>query len=333
MLAQRAFLPGIETVWLGPRHALGAEGLARVAKLRRCGAVGSWGVGRSFNEAAREAAARSRLPYVALEDGFLRSVRPGLSGEPGSSLIADSVGVYYDATRPSRLEQLISEPTSAAPHLVTRASKVIALIRLLRVSKYNHAPDLVPASLEDRPAIVADQRRGDVSVRRSTAPDDAFAAMLRLAVAEHGRARVVVKTHPDAIVCGRASYLTTTASAEGVRLLSESVNPWAVLSRARAVYTVSSLLGFEGLMAGLPVTCFGMPFYAGWGLTRDMVACPRRQARVALEQVFAAAYFRYTRYVDRETGEPTDVETVIRQLADARDRTLAHTMRGEGRPR
>jgi len=321
-LKYQLFLTGVEPLWLGPRHLLRASGLAHAARLRRCDAVASWGVGRPFSETARRAAALAGLAYVALEDGFLRSVRPGVLGEAGVSLVADPVGIYYDATRPSLLEALIGDSASADPDLLQRANAAMAEMQGRRVSKYNHAPDRAPDDLGDDVAVVLDQRAGDVSVRLSGAPADAFTAMLRLAIEEHGRARVVVKTHPDAIVGGRGSHLTEAAAAEGVWVIAATVNPWAVLDRARAVYTVSSLLGFEALMAGVPVTCFGMPFYAGWGLTRDMVACPRRTARVPLEQVFAAAYIRYTRYVDRETGAPTEVETVIRQLADARDRAL-----------
>jgi capsular polysaccharide export protein len=316
---QLATLPAATArLWLGPRHLLGARGLAGVARAREVDAVAAWGVGRPFSDTAATVAHRLGVPYVALEDGFLRSVRPGVTGEAGLSLIADPVGIYYDAGRPSRLEQLIAEPASAEPALLARAHRAMTRLRRARVSKYNHAPDLAPAGLGDDVAVVVDQRAGDVSVRRSGAAPDAFAAMLDRAIAEHGAARVVVKTHPDTVVGGRGGHLGTAAAASGVAMIAASVNPWAVLDRARAVYTVSSLLGFEALIAGVPVTCFGLPFYAGWGLTRDLVACPRRTARPPLAQVFAAAYLRYTRYVDRERGTPTELETVIDQLAAAR---------------
>ena len=323
MLAYRPFLSGIVPVWLGPRHLLGARGLAAVGRARGVDAVGAWGVARPFSDTAAVVARRLGVPYLALEDGFLRSLRPGVTGEAGVSLVADPMGIYYDATRPSLLERLIAQPASAEPDLLARAHRALARVRRARVSKYNHAPDRAPAGLGDEVAVVVDQRAGDVSVRRSGAAADAFAAMLDRAIEEHGAARVVVKTHPDTVVGGRGSYLGAAAAAGGVRVVAESVNPWAVLDRARAVYTVSSLLGFEALMAGVPVTCFGLPFYAGWGLTRDLVACPRRTARVPLEQVFAAAYIRYTRYVDRATGAPTELESVVDQLAEARDAYLA----------
>ena len=36
------------------------------------------------------------------------------------------------------------------------------------------------------------------------------------------------------------------------------------------VVCMTSLMGFEALLRGIPVTTFGRPFYAGWGLTRDL---------------------------------------------------------------
>ena len=143
-------------VWLGPRHLLGAYGLAAVGRLRGCDAVASWGVGRPFSEAARRAAVLAGLPYVALEDGFLRSVWPGVLGEAGVSLVADPGGIYYDATRPSLLERLIAEEASARPDLLERAEAAMAAIRRRRVSKYNHAPHMAPAGLGDDVAVVVD---------------------------------------------------------------------------------------------------------------------------------------------------------------------------------
>jgi capsular polysaccharide export protein len=38
---------------------------------------------------------------------------------------------------------------------------------------------------------------------------------------------------------------------------------------ADELHTMTSLSGFEALMHGKRVFCYGMPFYAGWGLTQD----------------------------------------------------------------
>ena len=45
--------------------------------------------------------------------------------------------------------------------------------------------------------------------------------------------------------------------------------------------TMTSLAGFEALIRGKPVTCLGAPFYAGWGLTRDLGPLPDRRRYAA----------------------------------------------------
>ena len=73
-------------------------------------AVLGWGM-KPTAAAGRRWAQKSGRPYVALEDGFLRSVGIGEAGATSLSLIVDDLGVYYDATRPSRLEHLMQTAT------------------------------------------------------------------------------------------------------------------------------------------------------------------------------------------------------------------------------
>ena len=61
-------------------------------------------------------------------------------------------------------------------------------------------------------------------------------------------------------------------------------------------------LGWEALLRGLPVRCFGAPFYSGWGLTTDAVDTGRRGETRDIESIAAAALIRYARYVDPVTG-------------------------------
>ena len=79
---------------------------------------------------------------------------------------------------------------------------------------------------------------------------------------------------------------------------------------------MTSLLGFEALLRGKPVTCYGAPFYAGWGLTTDLGAVPaRRSTKVSLEALVHATLIDYPRYFDPVTGMACPVEVVIERLA------------------
>lgn len=79
---------------------------------------------------------------------------------------------------------------------------------------------------------------------------------------------------------------------------------------------MTSLLGFEALLRGKTVTCHGAPFYAGWGLTRDLGPVPaRRSTEVPLEGLVHACLIDYPRYFDPRTGKACPVEVVVERLA------------------
>ena len=65
-----------------------------------------------------------------------------------------------------------------------------------------------------------------------------------------------------------------------------------------AVYTVSSQMGFEAILAGHRPHVFGQPFYAGWGLSEDFTPVTRRQRRLTRAQLFAAAMILYPVWYD-----------------------------------
>ena len=70
------------------------------------------------------------------------------------------------------------------------------------------------------------------------------------------------------------------------------------------------------MLRGKPVTCLGAPFYAGWGLTRDLGPIPaRRTARPTLLALAHATLIAYPRYRDPVTGLPCSAEVVADRLA------------------
>lgn len=278
-------------------------------------AVLGWGL-KPTADRARRYATQSNSPYIAVEDGFLRSLGLGVAGFQPHSLVVDHSGIYYDATRPSDLETLIVN-ADTDPQLLARSRNAMALLRQHRLSKYNHAPDQ-PAFADEgnKRVLVVDQTFGDASVSYGAATATTFSAMLDAALAENPAAEVVVKIHPDVIAGKKQGYLLEQARHRHCRVLSDDINPWALFDQVDKVYVVTSQLGFEALLAGLPVSCFGLPFYAGWGLTDDRQSCPRRGVSRSLEQLFAAAYLRYCRYANPYTGQRCELEHTIALIAD-----------------
>lgn len=283
--------------------------------------VVGWGK-KALSEKAHGFADTNRLPFVHLEDGFLRSVDLGVSGEPALSMILDDQGVYYDATAPSRLEEILNgnHPLSALlddSALKRRAGRCIRRIVDGRLSKYNHAPvndGTAISSSSRRNVLVVDQTFGDMSIRLGLVPPDGFKTMVRAALEEHPDAEVLIKTHPDVVAGKKRGCVSGAIADPRVHVVDKVVNPIALLGQVDHVYTATSQLGFEALMVGKPVTCFGVPFYAGWGATDDRVEVPRRCHRRSTTEIFAAAYLLYASYVHPDTGERCDIEEIIEHL-------------------
>lgn len=274
-------------------------------------AIVGWGL-KGVALRAKADADRYGLPYLALEDGFLRSVALG-DTEPPRSVVLDDVGIYYNAHQPSRLERLIAAPHAA--DAVARGAAIAALWRQHRLSKYNHAPSH-GAWVDEPHILVVDQTAGDASIAYGLASTQSFHRMLEAALDEHPSLPVVLKVHPDVVAGRKRAHFAalTPGQSRRVRLLAADAHPPDLLVSSQAVYTVTSQMGFEALIWGKPVRCFGMPFYAGWGLTRDELPAPerRRTARpVLLEDLVHAALVEYPRYLDPETGERCEAERVI----------------------
>jgi capsular polysaccharide export protein len=281
-----------------------------------------WGRKRS-GASAQQLAAKKQLPFLLLEDGFLRSVE---RKDPPLSIVLDDLGIYYDASGPSRLEKLIAEPLDH--EAVTRSRALVEAWREARVSKYNQAREYtgpLPADGFAAPyVLVCDQTYGDASVNCGQADGSSFARMLSAALEENPNCVVVVKTHPDVLVGGKRGYFDPAQlrNMPRVHVLAQDCHPARLIEEAQAVYAVTSQMGFEGLLWGKKVRTFGMPFYAGWGLTEDDMPAPARRREVSLEQLVHAALVRYPRYVDPETGKRCDPEAVLAHIG------LQRTMRG-----
>ncbi|WP_374275478.1 capsular polysaccharide biosynthesis protein [Brevundimonas sp.] len=283
-------------------------------------AVIGWGL-KPSGALGRRWATKRGLPFTALEDGFLRSVGLGETGATSLGIVVDDLGVYYDATRPSRLEDLIrTAPDWCDAALAGRARALLDRLVETGLSKTNLGAPVDPALIEDRPRVlVVDQTWGDASIRHGLATEQTFAEMLAGVRAAHPDAQILVKRHP-AVAAGKKRGCIPANALDGVTLIDTDVAPASLLSEVQAVHVVTSGLGFEALWRGLPVTCWGAPFYAGWGLTQDRVAVGRRGQPRTIEQLAAAALIRYARYVDPVNGNAIEVEQAVERLVALRDR-------------
>lgn len=252
---------------------------------------------------------------VRVEDGFLRSRGLGAELIPPLSLVCDARGIYYDPSRPSDLEHLIAKRANLRPDQALRAEALRRRITALGVTKYNlggAAPDLpaghrilVPGQVEDDASIATGA--GDIATNLG---------LLTAARAANPDAVILFKPHPDVEAGLRNGHVPPEALSGLADAVLERADPAALLGMVHEVWTMTSLLGFEALMRGLPVTTTGAPFYAGWGLTTDLGRVPaRRAARPTLDGLVHATLIDYPRYFDPVTGLPCPAELVLERLA------------------
>ena len=280
-----------------------------------CDAILAWGT-KPSSVLANALAKRRSIPLLRVEDGFLYGLEPH-SRRMG--LVIDDLGIYYDATSPSRLESYIAR--DLGPGEMARSQAIRGLWLGHGVSKYNHAIDW--RSLDpwfDEPfLLVIDQTRGDQSIVGALADESSFVRMLDAALSQTAIEHIVIKVHPEVICGSKAGHFNLSTSSSlwsnpRLRVLMNDVSLPSVIQRASAIYTVSSQAGFEGLLWDKPVHTFGMPFYAGWGLTHDDLVRPDRRQDICLEQLIYGTLVNYSRYVHPETNQTCEVEDLIAYL-------------------
>ncbi|MDP2084787.1 MAG: capsular polysaccharide biosynthesis protein [Gemmobacter sp.] len=302
ILTLAGLVPAPATPFAGPRNG---------------GLVGVWGQSPLAARAEALAAARG-AGIVRVEDAFLRSVLPGRARRRGDGplglLIDRTGGVHFDPTAPSHVEALLASHPLDDSALLDRAREGIARLAEARLSKYNgHDPTRPgpPAGY----VLVVDQTRGDAAIRASGAGYGSFREMLFRAQDDHPGKRIVIRSHPETTAGFRPGHFGPEDASGHITLLTEPVAPHTLLDGAIAVYTVSSQLGFEAVLAGHRPQVFGRPFYAGWGLTDDHGGpLPRRHRKLTRAQLFAAAMLLAPTWYDPCRDRLCSFETALDQL-------------------
>lgn len=249
---------------------------------------------------------------VQVEDGFLRSRGLGATLVPPVSLVADDLGIYYDPARPSRLEALITARAVLRPDQEARAQSLIRHLRTHRLTKYNITGD-APQMPEGHRILVVGQVEDDASVTKGTELIRSNVELLQATRAANPEAILIYKPHPDVEAGLRDGAINAAEIADHVATQSDATT---LLDQVQEVWTMTSLMGFEALLRGVPVTTVGVPFYAGWGLTHDLGNVPaRRRARPSMAGLVHAVLIDYPRYIDLQTGLPCPVEIVVERLA------------------
>ena len=248
-----------------PRFIEAENAAVRAAKLNG-GGVAVW-AGKETASLAQLCAATD-VPLVRVEDGFLRSRGLGAELVQPLSLAFDDLGIYYDPTRESRLERLIAASVGLPEHELARAEAVRSRCVSSGFSKYNlggNVPDFQPQAGQ-KLVLIPGQVEDDASIRLGADKVATNLALIEQTRAHYPDDFLIYKPHPDVQKGLRIGAVERQALDGLVDALVEDADIAPLIERVDIVSTITSLTGFEALMRGKQVICFGAPFYAGWGL-------------------------------------------------------------------
>ena len=254
-----------------------------------------------------------QAPCLRIEDGFLRSRGLGAELVPPLSLVTDDRGIYYDPGRPSRLDLLVA--ADLPPGGRERAEGLLARLRDAGLTKYNLPAPPLPVLPVGHRILVPGQVENDASILKGAGAVRTNLALLQAVRAANPGAVVIYKPHPDVVAGLRPGAVPQTALQGLADVVLPVADPAALLATVQEVWTMTSLLGFEALVRGLPVTCLGAPFYAGRGLTRDLGPVPDWRGPADLATLTHAALIGYPRYWDPVSGRPCPPEVALDRLA------------------
>lgn len=266
-------------------------------------------------------ASKYNKPLFFLEDGFIRSIYSYLFDvasdyKAGISFTVDSLGFYYNANKETNLELLLNNYVVDKNGL-ERARNCITKLLKNKISKYNYQSNDVPEKYQNSNQIlIIDQSYNDAAIVFGAASQDSFLHMVKDAVNENPTSKILIKTHPDNIATNSSGYFS---SIDNIEIIQESINPLALFDYVEKVYVATSQLGFEALMAGKEVHTYGLPFYAGWGLTVDKQKTVRRRRKLTLEEFFYITYIVYSHYVNPDKGTLCEIEEAIDYMIKLRD--------------
>lgn len=254
------------------------------------------------------------VTVVHVEDGFLRSVGLGADWIRPVSWVVDSRGMYFDARAPSDLEVILAS-CDWSDELLQRAVALRRRIVESGLTKYNvgngewHCP--VGAG---RVILVPGQVETDASIHHGSPQVRSNLDLLQRVRCNNPDAYVIYKPHPDVVAGLRLQGTQEARAMDFCDELVVHVPMYQLLEKVDEVHVLTSLSGFEALLRGRKVVCYGQPFYAGWGLTQDVFPLARRTRRLSLDALVAGALILYPRYFTAQGQDGATPEAAIDDL-------------------
>jgi len=266
-------------------------------------------------------AKKNGMTVYRIEDAFIRSVALGSGFAKPYSLSIDSRGIYFDPRKPSDLEYLL-EKHEFSDELLQRAKKVRAEVVASKFSKYNHlehATIKIDREKYSKVILVTGQVEDDMSIKFG-----AFGLnnsdLLQMVKKSNPKAYIIYKPHPDVLSGNRVGHIPKEITDTCANEIQTDISIDSCIAVSDEIHTLTSGAGFDALLREKAVFTYGMPFYAGWGLTTDYRKCERRTRKLTLDELVASTLILFPRYISPKTGKFCEVEQTLKELKEEQER-------------
>ncbi len=282
--------------------------------------VAAW-IARS-SPAAQDEIVRAKAAVAEIEDGMIRGPGLGANCVPPLSLVVDRSGIYFDPSKPSDLE-LILESAEIDAKQLDRAARLRRRIVEFGISKYDSGRHPGRKAAGERQVLVVGQVEDDRSVISGGGGQSNLKLLERARQCEPD-AWLIYRPHPDVEAGHRKGHVPQETALRFANEVERAGSIADLIDAVDEVHCITSLAGFEALLRDKAVTTHGVPFYAGWGLTRDLAPIPaRRTRRRSIDELVAAALILYPRYIDPVTRLPCPPEVLVERMVSGEARIAA----------
>lgn len=253
-------------------------------------------------------AQKHNKPCYVVEDGFLRSLYSSKASKTPLSIVFDKKGAYFDASIVTDLEELLVKKIVTSEQK-KEAREAIDFFTKNRLSKYcittppptsNFDTHLLKSAI-----VLIDQTLGDASLEYGGVSQENIPSIVEDILANNKDKKIFLKTHPDVIFGKSESCFSSLIQNERITKIPNDIALIDIFNQKPQIIALTSLAGFEALLHGCEVTCYGLPWYCGYGLTldkhNDAKIVAQRRKPLSLEEIFYLAYMVYPLYLDPNT--------------------------------
>ena len=209
--------------------------------------------------------------------------------------LVDSKAMYFDGRQSTELEDSINGLKVGYRHTQDCYGEMKSEIIAQKMTKFTFSENHHALIPQKNDIIIFGQCVGDMAIQATETLCQTNTELIDHFMNEYqGAGKVFYKSHPRNW-CNPSDEEYIARNFPEVVLVAADQHPISLLQHLPTCVVNTSGLGFEALMRGCSVVCYGVSFYSNWGFTQDKINCDRRINRPDFDDFAAFFLLEYTK--------------------------------------